>query len=247
MILRNIFTERRALWRHAHEELDLVMGRHYGVYHDDAAVKLANVRGILQMFLVGIDTADHVTRMLRLCDFPHGAHILDCGCGTGEMDTLIQQQRPDLRLTLLNKSMAQLEYCCSTARLCGDMHSLPFADASFDAMFLCYVLGYGAIDTVMSEAARVVKPRGKLVVADMVCQAGQAEAILLLFGYKCYAYDRLIDSASLHGLSVATEMKADILHPDIMPLFSEADREMLFKGIVPIITIFQEGDYAIKS
>ena len=241
--LAEVLAARKAQWQNAHEQLDLAIAQQYGIYHDDTAVEATGVRGILQMFLFAPDDATHVEQLLTLAGFPRGAHILDCGCGTGEMDALIRQHRPDLRLTLLNKSMAQLRCCPREQRIAGDMQWLPFADATFDAMLLCYTLGYGPIDTVFSEAACVVKPGGQLVLADMVCVAANqetgAEAILLLLGYKCYGGTRIDTVAAQYGFELVQRSTPTYLHPAVVHLWTEQEREILFHDIWPDVLVFQ--------
>ena len=243
MTVHETLAHRRNTWRAAHEQLDLTIAQQYGLYHDDTAVEAAGVRGILQMFLFAPDDATHVERLLAFADFPREASILDCGCGTGEFDVLIQQQRPDLHLTLLNKSMAQLQCCSRERRIAGDMHALPFAEAAFDAMLLCYTLGYGSIETVFSEAARILRPGGQLVLADMVCIAASqetgAEAILLLLGYKCYGIDRIDAAAAARGFTWVRSASPHHLHPSVAPLWTEHERHILFHDVSPDVIVFQ--------
>ncbi|MGQ0697305.1 MAG: methyltransferase domain-containing protein [Panacagrimonas sp.] len=48
----------------------------------------------------------------------------------------------------------------------GDMHALPFADASFDHVFAMHALSYSAEPSrLLVEAARLLRPGGRLVVA----------------------------------------------------------------------------------
>ena len=246
MTLYDTLASRHAQRQHAHEQLDLVIAKQYGMYHDDTAVEAAGVRGILQMFLFAQDDATHVERLLAIAGLPNGASVLDCGCGTGELDLFIQHQRSDLRLTLLNKSMAQLRCCPRERRILGDMQWLPFTDNTFDAMLLCYTLGYGAIDTVFSEAARVVKPGGKFVLSDMICvadnQATGAEAILLLLGYKCYGEQRIDTVATQHGFALVQRSTPAYLHPAVVPLWTAQERETIFHDIQPEVMVFQRKD-----
>ena len=251
--LAHALASRRTEWRAAHEQLDLAIAKKYGIYHDDAAVEVAGVRGILQMFLFNTDDAEHVATLLSLCVFPPDSHILDCGCGTGEMDVLIKDQRPDLRLTLLNKSLTQLSRCPPESRVRGDMHVLPFRDGSFNAMLLCYTLGYGSIETVFSEAARILRPGGQLVLADMVCIAASqetgAEAILLLLGYKCYGIDRIDAAAAARGFTWVRSASPHHLHPSVAPLWTEHERQLLFRDVWAEVAVFEKtgGTSAISE
>ena len=138
--------------------------------------------------------------------------------------------------------MAQLRFCQRERRILGDMQWLPFTHASFDAVLLCYTLGYGAINTVFSEAARIVKPGGKFVLADMVCisasQETGAEAILLLLGYKCYGEQRIDTVATQHGFALAQRSTPAYLHPAVVPLWTVQERETLFHDICPEVMVW---------
>ncbi|MCG8509260.1 MAG: methyltransferase domain-containing protein, partial [Rhodospirillales bacterium] len=51
----------------------------------------------------------------------------------------------------------------------GDLEALPLEDATCDAATLLLVLAYvERVDRVLAEAARVIKPGGKLVVVDLL-------------------------------------------------------------------------------
>jgi ArsR family transcriptional regulator len=50
----------------------------------------------------------------------------------------------------------------------GDMHALPFADGSYDHVFAMHALSYSATpERLLREAARVLRPGGRLVVAAL--------------------------------------------------------------------------------
>lgn len=242
--LDQILACRRASWRDDHEYLDLAIAQQYGIYHDAAAVEAADVRGILQMFLFYNNEKGHVAKFLELCAFAPGAHILDCGCGTGEFDVLINQYRPDLQITLLNKNQAQLSCCPPGRRIHGDMHALPFLDGSFDVILLCYALGYGFIDAVFSEAARILRPGGQLVLADMPCVAANqeigAEAILLLLGYKCYGNKRIHAVAKAYGFTWMRSASPRHLHPSVVPLWTEHERTLVFRDVRAVVTVYEK-------
>lgn len=235
----SLLASRRAQWQEAHEQLDLAIGRQYSLYADETLVVQYGRRGILQMFFAAPDEAGHVQALLEYGAFAHGSHILDCGCGTGEMARMLCMLRPDLRITLLNKSLAQLRHC-PVPRLAGDMHALPFLDESFDAVLLCYTLGYGAIAPVFREIRRVLKPGGTLVLADMTSAEDTAgTAILLLLGYKCYPWWRIQQEAARSGLPCLQTASPAYCHPEMEQFASKAIQEALFTGIIPVIAVFR--------
>jgi ubiquinone/menaquinone biosynthesis C-methylase UbiE/DNA-binding transcriptional ArsR family regulator len=103
---------------------------------------------------------------------PHD--LLDIGTGTGRMLEIlaphagnalgIDQSREMLAVARVNLERAGPAN--SMVRL-GDMYQLPLTDASFDAVVIHQVLHYAdRPDQAIAEAARVLRPRGILVVVD---------------------------------------------------------------------------------
>ncbi|HUC10768.1 MAG TPA: metalloregulator ArsR/SmtB family transcription factor [Stellaceae bacterium] len=100
--------------------------------------------------------------------------LLDIGTGTGRMLEIlagqvgqalgIDQSREMLALARVNLERAGLRN--ARVRL-GDMYQLALADASFDAIVIHQVLHYADRPAaVITEAARVLRPRGILVLVD---------------------------------------------------------------------------------
>jgi len=106
-----------------------------------------------------------------------GDRVLDCGAGTGSTGILAARKvGPDGRVTLFDLSPAMLEKARAKVEkaglqgriilLCGDMHRLPFADASFDLVLSSYSL-CPLTDPVKGalEIYRVARPGGRIAVA----------------------------------------------------------------------------------
>lgn len=102
--------------------------------------------------------------------------FLDIGTGTGRMLEVVGTRVRrgigiDLSREMLNVARAALErgglrHC--QVRL-GDMYSLPFAAASFDAVTLHQVMHFAEEPAAaVAEAARVLRPRGRLVLVDFL-------------------------------------------------------------------------------
>lgn len=102
------------------------------------------------------------------------SEFLDIGTGTGKVLTLfgpsvghgvgIDLSREMLALARANLEVAGLTNC--EVRL-GDMYNLPLPDRSVDAAVLHQVLHYADDpDAVIGEAARVLRPGGRLAIAD---------------------------------------------------------------------------------
>lgn len=97
-------------------------------------------------------------RIRRLADaiverLPHGARVVDVGCGSGDLAALILQRRPDVTIEGIDvlvrpgTAIAVTEY---------DGEHIPFADSSFDAAIVVDVLHHTDDPAlVLAEISRV--------------------------------------------------------------------------------------------
>jgi len=96
-----------------------------------------------------------------------GATVLDLACGTGDLSRACARRGyrvigDDLSFGMLSVSHA------GTPRVQGDASALPVASASVDAIICGYGLrNFDDLDRVLSEAARVLRPGGRLVVLEI--------------------------------------------------------------------------------
>ena len=112
-----------------------------------------------------------VERTLELAGLPKGAKVLDAGCGTGTNSRRLA--RAGLKVTGVDFS----EYALGIAERGsagrsieyrpGDLTRLDLPTASFDGVFCVGVLMHvPELDAALSELVRVLKPGGKLVLAE---------------------------------------------------------------------------------
>ena len=111
--------------------------------------------------------------------------LLDIGTGTGRLLELVAPRAERVlgvdmsrdMLALARARIAERGLADRAAVRQADMYRLPFADAGFDAVALQMVLHYAEDPAAaLAEAARVLKPGGVLLIADL---APHAEAALL--------------------------------------------------------------------
>lgn len=106
--------------------------------------------------------------------FPsRGQLILDAGCGPGTYGIILAQEGNDVigieistEATSIAKQRANQKKV-NFLPLVGDLERLPFKDNSFDICFCGWVLHHFAnMDTAVTELSRVLKPGGKLALAE---------------------------------------------------------------------------------
>jgi SAM-dependent methyltransferase len=114
--------------------------------------------------------------LLELAGLRNGQDILDVGCGFGGTLQAIDRAHARMRLTGVNIDLRQLELCAQIEPADGnrmewkqaDACRLPFPDRSFDRV-LCIeaMFHFDSRRAFFSEAARVLRPGGRLVASDI--------------------------------------------------------------------------------
>lgn len=129
-------------------------------------------------------------RLIELSEIREGDHVLDMGCGTGRLACLAAYRAgetghvygidaaPDMiRIARVQQIRAAIRPQFDLALA----EALPFANASFDVVLSTFLLSALPEDlklTALKEAARVLKPDGRLLVADIDCPASVMGRIL---------------------------------------------------------------------
>lgn len=127
--------------------------------------------------------------------------LLDIGTGTGRVLELlapriasgvgIDASRAMLALARARLARGALTHC--TVRQ-GDMYRLPFADGSFDIAVLQMVLHYAEDPAgVLAEAARVLRPGGRLLVIELAAHEQSALAERLAHRWPGFSAEALYD------------------------------------------------------
>jgi SAM-dependent methyltransferase len=123
------------------------------------------------------DQADALCELLHGdTRYPAGSRVLEAGCGVGSQTITLARNSPDARIVSVDVSAASLAEARKRADAAGitnvefrqaDIFALPFAPASFDHVFVCFVLEHLSRPL---EALRVLKgllkPGGSITVIE---------------------------------------------------------------------------------
>jgi ubiquinone/menaquinone biosynthesis C-methylase UbiE len=113
-------------------------------------------------------------------DYSGATRLLEVGCGVGAQTEILLRRFPELHVTGIDRSRAQLAaaernlgataWCESRYALReADASDLPFAERSFDAAYLCWVLEHMPSPArVLSEVRRVLSPGATVYVTEVL-------------------------------------------------------------------------------
>jgi len=124
---------------------------------------------ITRAFSYGMDGRWKETAVER-ARLPERPIILDLASGTGDFSMLVRQRYPAARTVAVDLTEGMLQLALRRGvhdAVCGDAGRLPFADSSFDCVFIGYGLrNFPNLTQALSEIARVTRAGGLLVSLD---------------------------------------------------------------------------------
>jgi arsenite methyltransferase len=177
---------------HSQEIKDLVHDA-YRTAPDPAgalARKLYSPEELAQVPSLAADGSLGVANPLRDADIEPGETILDLGCGTG-IDTILAARRagPTGRVIALDFLPSMLERTAAAAAeaslenvetLAGEMEAIPLPDDTVDHVISNAVISLSPRKArTLAECARVLRPYGKLCVADFTVEEEELPAEVL--------------------------------------------------------------------
>jgi SAM-dependent methyltransferase len=124
-----------------------------------------------------VDQANALTDLLHGdTAYPPGSLVLEAGCGVGAQTIALTQRSPEARFVSVDIALESLRAARDRLRAAvrrnvafsrADLFSLPFPPASFDHVFVCFVLEHLAEpERGLAAVARVLKPGGTLTVIE---------------------------------------------------------------------------------
>ena len=170
------------------------------------------------------DAMDHheanhafVTRAFEL---RAGAHILDIGTGPGAIPILLAQQDESCRVTAIDLADAMLAIARVRVAAAGladridfqlaDAKNIPFENDTFDTVVSNTILHHVPEPIYfLSEAARVLKPGGVLLIRDLFRPKDQAELekLVKLYTGGCDPVQTKLFADSLHAALTPSELR----------------------------------------
>lgn len=108
--------------------------------------------------------------------YPAGCRVLEAGCGVGAQTVTLARNSPDALITSIDISGASVAEARARAEAAGitnvqfrqaDIFALPFENAAFDHIFLCFVLEHLArpVEALLA-LKRVLTPGGTVTVIE---------------------------------------------------------------------------------
>jgi len=124
-----------------------------------------------------VDQATTLTELLHGDTvYPPGCRVLEAGCGVGAQTVTLVRNNPQAEFVSIDVSTASLAAAESAVRRQGaakvvfqqaDIFELPFGDAAFDHIFVCFVLEHLRQPAeALRRLQRVLKPGGTITVIE---------------------------------------------------------------------------------
>lgn len=158
--------------------------------------------------------------------------VLDIASGDGLLAELLSAQAKtvtclDLSAAVVKAGQRQLASRGNVSFHQGDMHALPFENNSFDSVFLMHALTYtDNAGQVITEAARVLRPGGQLVLATLKQHSHQATVAdydHVNLGYSVKQLDALVKDAGLKLVEINDSLReARPPYFEVITLFAQA-------------------------
>jgi SAM-dependent methyltransferase len=108
--------------------------------------------------------------------YPEGARVLEAGCGVGAQTVTLARRSPGARITSIDVSAASLAQARQRVEAAGitnvelavaDIWELPFAPASFDHVFVCFVLEHlRRPEEALAILKPLIRPGGTITVIE---------------------------------------------------------------------------------
>ncbi|MHB8059617.1 MAG: methyltransferase domain-containing protein [Gaiellaceae bacterium] len=206
------------------------------------------------------DQADTLAELLHHdTRFPAGSRVLECGCGSGAQTIHLAASSPEAEIVSVDISPEHLARAKERIESAGfgnvefelaDLFDLPFADGSFDHLFVCFVLEHVPDPArALESMRRVLNPGGSITAIEgdhgsWYCYPSTPEAERTvacqveiqaraggdaLIGRRLYP---LLGGAGFHTVHVGARLVyVDDSRPDLIEGFSKSTFIAMVEGV----------------
>ncbi len=164
---------------------------------------------------VGVASGTNIVKEILELD---GRRVVDVGCGEGRFTRALATQGAEVFGIDINDAALAAASAAPGGRnvtyMLASAEDLPFEDASVDVVLYSNSLHHIDVDNMaqaLGEAARVLKPDGKLCVIEPLAEGSYFEAMRLVkdeTAVRAKAYEALM-RAQAFGLEPETELRYD--------------------------------------
>lgn len=186
---------------------------------DNYAVQTeAMVRQGLRVFqgaMFSDDELVHCQKLLNYFAIEPGSHVVDMGCGIGEVGKLFSEIDHTLRFTgVSDQSCQMLALPDGMSGILSDFENTPLPNEVADVVMFNESFGYGDVRALLHESARLLKSGGHLCIKDFSFGAYSPNdtARQRAWNYTVHNPDSLVayaDEAGFDALRVMPCMEAD--------------------------------------
>jgi ubiquinone/menaquinone biosynthesis C-methylase UbiE len=169
--------------------------------------QIADVQPFMQKLMGYRNSLARYLRSLKL-NLSESAIALDAGCGTGLTTFALYSAgyRPKIMFTLdisfnsLRVAREDFRKDKHTKRnriepIQGNLLHLPFEDETFDFIVTCGALEYVPLDEGISELARVLKSKSKMILIP-VLRSPVSAVLEVIYKFKAYPTEQIYETAS---------------------------------------------------
>lgn len=205
-------------------------------YHARESVRLQDQAGTLAELLHS-DTS-----------YPAGSAVLEAGCGVGAQTVTVARKSPGARITSIDVSATSLKEAQARAAAASlanvqfrqaDIFDLPFSPASFDHVFVCFVLEHLSQPAeALAKLKAVLRPGGTLTVIEgdhgsayfHPDSAAAREAIGCLVELQRRAGGNAMIGRQVYPLLIGADFEAVQVSPRMV--YADASRPHLVEGFI---------------